>query len=374
MYKASVKRKPRHLLPAAVCFLVAAGFGPTVAQDTPGGPEESVEPLRAELRAVTPLYPLEGPLRLRFTLVNTSDEPVNIPLGEPIRGADGIVLPLEVALGTPEAPVLSVSFDDEDRVAVQPLTSPGEPAKGSRRLRIAPHGSVGADLDLRFYHQAARYPGAYRVEWRPLAGRLGTVSTQFKVEPRKDAILVTDYGRITFVLEYDQAPRNLANFLELVREGFYDKKTFHRIIPGFVIQGGCPKGDGTGLRPDGKLIPAEFHDAPVELGTLLMARKPSDPNSASCQFFIALARLEQLDGQFTVIGQAGDEESLRALQKLAGVETDRRDRPAPPVKINSINLVPIEEPRVRHLEIRGARASTPGTSKKPKTAEQKSKP
>jgi hypothetical protein len=74
-----------------------------------------------------------------------------------------------------------------------------------------------------------------------------------------------------------------------------------------------------------------------------MARRPSEPGSASCQFFIALARLPELDGQYTVIGQPKDDETLRTLASIAEEPTDRQDRPRIPVVIRSINLVPAEE-------------------------------
>ncbi len=360
-----------------VCLfaLVAGGWVGSAAwgQAGPGqdraitGPAPS-EPLRAELVADTPLFRTDGPLRLRLTLVNTSDEAVDISLEQPWREEDGIGLPLELTFGTAEQPALSVAFEDESPKPVQPPPAPL--ADGFRRLRIGPHACVGTILDLRAHHQAARYPGAYRVEWRPLNGRLSPVTAEFRVEPRKDAIIVTDLGKATFVLAYDDAPRNVDNFLSLVKQGFYDGKTFHRVIPEFVIQGGCPKGDGSGLRPDGKLVPAEFHNTFVEAGTLLMAHKPSDQNSASCQFFIALRRLEELDGQYTVIGQAADEESQRTLQQLAAVATDRRDRPVSPLTIRSINLVDVEVERARNLDVRTGRNPDNETPKKTKPTTQ----
>ena len=97
---------------------------------------------------------------------------------------------------------------------------------------------------------------------------------------------------------------------------------------------------------------------------LLMAHKPSDVNSGSCQFFIALARVPELDGKYTVIGQAHDEESLRTLQQLASVPADKRDRPVSPLVIRSINLVDVQENHPRHLELRGHTSSPPPASAK----------
>ena len=214
------------------------------------------------------------------------------------------------------------------------------------------------EIDLREHYSALRYSGAYRVEWRPLGERAGTAKAGFRVEPRKNAILVTDKGKVTFSLMYDEAPRHVENFLDLIRDGFYDGKTIHKVIAGFVLQGGCPKGDGTGVRPDGKLLPAEFHDAPFKLGTLAMARKPADPNSASCQFFITLTRLPDLDGQYTVIGQADGEESLRTLSQLAAEPADARHRPRLPLIIRSINLVDAEQGGTIRFDLKPRQSAT----------------
>jgi len=314
--------------------------------------------LRAELQSARTFFTSDMPLRLRFTLTNTSDQAIVLPLEGGADGEDAVGLPLALIIGQTQ-PWLSVAYEGEPQRDVPPVGLSAEPTADSpRMLRLAPHGVIGAELDLQAHYPSARYPGSYRVTWRPMDGRLGACSVEFRVEPRKEAILVTDYGKVTFRIEYERAPRNVENFIELVRSGFYDGKTIHRVVPGFVLQGGCPKGDGTGTRPDGKLVAAEFHDYPVDAGTLLMARKPSDANSASCQFFVALARRPELDGRYTVIGQATDDESMRTLQALASVPCDARDRPLSPLVIRSINLVDAEQNRTLRLEVR-SRTPTP---------------
>lgn len=97
----------------------------------------------------------------------------------------------------------------------------------------------------------------------------------------------TDHGKFTVELWDDVAPGHVANFLKLTESGFYDGLTFHRIIPQFMIQGGCP--DGTGIGGPGWQIDAEFNDRQHEKGVLSMARS-SDPNSAGSQFFMCLTR------------------------------------------------------------------------------------
>ena len=112
-----------------------------------------------------------------------------------------------------------------------------------------------------------------------------------------------DGGDVTIKLRPDLAPRHVARITELVAEGFYDGKLFHRVIDGFVAQGGCPKGNGTG--GTGQKIPAEFSAEPHVRGTLSMART-ADPNSADCQFFICLDAVPFLDNQYTVWGEVID--------------------------------------------------------------------
>mgnify|MGYP006278880161 CR=1 FL=1 len=112
-----------------------------------------------------------------------------------------------------------------------------------------------------------------------------------------------DGGDVTIRLRPDLAPRHVARITELVAEGFYDGKLFHRVIDGFVAQGGCPRGNGTG--GTGTKIPAEFSSEPHVRGTMSMART-ADPDSADCQFFICLDAVPFLDNQYTVWGEVID--------------------------------------------------------------------
>jgi len=107
-------------------------------------------------------------------------------------------------------------------------------------------------------------------------------------------------GRVVIRLRPDMAPKTVARIKQLVRAHFYDGLTFHRVIEGFMAQGGDPKGDGTG--GSGQNIPAEFNALKHERGTLSMARA-QDPDSADSQFFICFAPAPFLDGQYTAFGQ-----------------------------------------------------------------------
>ncbi len=122
-------------------------------------------------------------------------------------------------------------------------------------------------------------------------------------ENNKLVTIETDYGKMVLELYHDVAPAHADSFAARAAEGFYDSLTFHRIIPNFMIQGGDPKGDGTGRA--NYLLNAEFSDLPHQEGTLSMARG-ANPNSASCQFFICTARsraCQALDGKYTIFGQ-----------------------------------------------------------------------
>ncbi len=121
------------------------------------------------------------------------------------------------------------------------------------------------------------------------------------------AAIETKFGEMVLEFFPDKAPGHVENFLNLARQGFYDGTTFHRVIPGFMIQGGCPntKPGATG-RPGtggpGYHIDAEFNDTPHVRGVVSMARA-ADPNSAGSQFFIVVSDSRFLDGQYTAFGR-----------------------------------------------------------------------
>ena len=114
-------------------------------------------------------------------------------------------------------------------------------------------------------------------------------------------VLDTTKGKVTIAMRPDLAPNHVARIKELVREGFYDGVVFHRVIPGFMAQGGDPSGTGRGGsdKPD---LKAEFNDAPHVRGVVSMARTPN-PDSANSQFFIVFDDATFLDKQYTVWGQ-----------------------------------------------------------------------
>ncbi|HVA34287.1 MAG TPA: peptidylprolyl isomerase [Candidatus Baltobacteraceae bacterium] len=136
----------------------------------------------------------------------------------------------------------------------------------------------------------------------------------FTEEARASRVRInTDKGDIVVELFPDDAPMHSAAFLKLVKKGFYDGLTFHRVEPGFVVQGGDPDGDGTG--GPGYRLKAEFNPRPHVRGTLAMARS-SNPDSAGSQFYICLGEARFLDGQYTVFGEMTDGfETLDAIRR-----------------------------------------------------------
>jgi peptidyl-prolyl cis-trans isomerase B (cyclophilin B) len=150
---------------------------------------------------------------------------------------------------------------------------------------------------------------------------------------------VESYGVITLELYKEHAPKTVENFLSLVEKGFYNGLTFHRIIKGFMIQGGCPLGSGTG--GPGHQIEGEFSsngfNNPIlhEKGVISMARSQS-PNSAGSQFFIMHQASKHLDGQYAAFGKVI--EGLDIIDHIASVQTGFQDKPVVPVKIKSITV------------------------------------
>ena len=139
------------------------------------------------------------------------------------------------------------------------------------------------------------------------------------------------------------APISVANFEKLANEGFYDGLIFHRVIPGFMIQGGCP--DGTGMGGPGWNIKGEFamNGVPNNLkhtrGVLSKARA-MHPDSAGSQFFIMVANAPHLDGQYAAFGKIT--EGMEAADKIVSVKTNRQDKPNEPQVIKSVTVEDVE--------------------------------
>ena len=152
-----------------------------------------------------------------------------------------------------------------------------------------------------------------------------------------NATIETNHGTIELELFSDDAPKTVANFTKLAGEGFYDGLVFHRVIPDFMIQGGCPDGIGTG--GPGYKFEDEINDHPIVRGTLAMAN--AGPNTNGSQFFIVTAPATPwLDGKHTAFGQVTS--GMDVVDTIQAIETDARDRPVDDVRMESVK---ISEPR-----------------------------
>ncbi len=147
------------------------------------------------------------------------------------------------------------------------------------------------------------------------------------------ATIVTNKGTIELELWPDRAPKHVENMKKLADDKFYDGLILHRVIPGFMIQGGCP--DGTGTGGPGYNIDAEFNDAMFTKGVLGMARS-MDPNSAGSQFFICTTDAFHLNEQYTAFGKvcAGDD----VIDAIAAVSRDGQDKPDEDITIETFTV------------------------------------
>jgi peptidyl-prolyl cis-trans isomerase B (cyclophilin B) len=162
------------------------------------------------------------------------------------------------------------------------------------------------------------------------------------------ATIQTDAGDIRIKFYYDKAPKHVQNFVDLAASGFYNGTFFHRVIPGFMIQGGDPNTKrapedpshpyGTGgnvVNGQEKRLPAEFNDISHKRGIVSMARS-QDPNSASSQFFIVVKDSPFLDGQYTVFGEVIS--GMDVADKIVNAPRGAKDLPNNPVHIKKITL------------------------------------
>ncbi|MCE5272984.1 peptidylprolyl isomerase [bacterium] len=154
------------------------------------------------------------------------------------------------------------------------------------------------------------------------------------------AVISTDFGKIVIRFFPEVAPGHVANFIDLAKSKFYDGTTFHRVIPGFMIQGGDPNSKDEDLANDGigrgpRMLKAEFSRIPHTRGIVSMARG-QDPNSASCQFFIMVADAPHLNGQYSAFAKVI--EGLDTVDKLVALERNENDNPGKVALIRSVTI------------------------------------
>ena len=315
-------------------FLIIAGFaGP--AQAEPSAPTPG---LTARVIPKSRMVPLNHPIWVEFVIENSSNEPITliVPGTEPAIPSPEVGLPLSHIFSGATSESGVVVMTESAQSWDQPVGF--HKSEQAPILVLAPRGVVGTTLDLREYFPALRSAGQFRIGWKPYGGAASALPVIITVAPRKQVEIETDEGSMTIELFYDDAPGTVENFLELTKSGFYTGRTFHRLEPGYLLQGGCPRGDGTGIRLDGKRIPPEFNQQPHEKGTLSMALLDDDPESASCQFFICNTRQKDWDGRYTVFGRLAGASSMATLDRLMTTPVDANGRPTRPLVMRSLRI------------------------------------
>lgn len=302
-----------------------------------GGPTSASNGLVARVRPAANHYSIGQPVWTYFYLENTTDEPLTltVPDTEPDIPPPHVALPLAHVFSGEAGAGVTVSTEGGRR---SELPVGYRAPKRAPIVTLGPHSVVGTRVDLREYFPSLRGAGQFRVIWKPYQGALTSDPATITIATLKQVELQTDDGTMTLRLFYDDAPETVANFLDLARSGFYTNKTFHRIEPGYIIQGGCPRGDGSGIRTDGRRVPAEFNPRQHEKGTLSMALLDDDPDSASCQFFICNTRQKEWDGKYTVFAQLVGEESFATLDRLMATPVDEVGRPVRTLYMRSLRI------------------------------------
>jgi peptidyl-prolyl cis-trans isomerase B (cyclophilin B) len=231
---------------------------------------------------------------LRFTIENAGDK--------------------DAAIEEPSSYLEGLEILDGDGRPVKPAGK--TKGAGKRSVTLEPGGFLGRTVDI-----ASAFPeipenreGWYRIRWSCLE----STSNEARVYVMRDwiATIETNHGSITIEFYPSVAPTHVENFLKLARSGFYEGTLFHRIIPGFMMQGGAPK---EGSKEPVAPLKAEFSTMKHVFGTVSMART-NDPNSATTQFFICFGGAPQLNGNYSVFGQVVSGEEV--VKEVERVKTD----------------------------------------------------
>ncbi len=286
----------------ALALLAAVAFAATaparVPQQQPAAPA-SVSPVVVTLALEEKLCVAGRPLRVRVGVEN--------------RGRASLALHNALLFGAG----LSARGADGSVRAASERNAPG----GAQQPLLLPSGaSLSATIDIApLFPDLFEQPGSVTLDFTAA----GVAATALLLDVRRDwsgygARLETDLGPIDLEFFSAQAPATVANFLDLAEAGFYDGLTFHRVVKNFIVQGGCPNGDGSGDGPRQlRLEAGRGEDSPRHLrGTLSMAHK-ADPNSGSCQFFLCHRDQPVLDGNYAAFGRITS--GLETLDAIAEV-------------------------------------------------------
>ena len=317
-------------IPCTAALLVLASLA-----DAPraGGAEPKFS---LELKADTPKVKLGERIKLTATLKSNYARTISAP---------------ELKVGTPTNLVLYVKRDGRTCQIARLFGKfdgkafKGEPTGTAKELKRG-ESLTGALEVLAIRTGALQFSATYLgldraaspepLDSRPVAV---TVDPGPGGETKVGAKIKTSKGTMTAELYPDKAFNTVLNFLTLGQEGFYDGRVFHRIVKDFMVQTGCPKGNGTG--GPGYYIPAEFNDLKHEKGLLSMARE-TEPNTAGSQFFIVHGKNEDLDGRYAGFGRVV--QGMEVLEALAAVPVQRS---AGGGEISE----PVEKPKLQGVEM-----------------------
>lgn len=325
----------------------------------------SGQQVEAELRAGQCNYQVGQTVWIEFILRNLTAEPVTLAVPNVLAteaGPPTMGLPLSHVFSGANFSALTV-LRQTDQTAVAPVSR--KPGQVAAPIILAPFASVGVQVDATQWYPALRQSGEYRLQWKPYNGSLASNTLTVKITSWKDVLIQTEQGNMRIRLYYDKAPKTVERFLDLAAKGFYDNRTFHRVLPGFIIQGGSPTGDGTGFAQDNTRLKAELNNTQFQRGTVAMALAGDDPDSASCQFFITLGRLSDFDHHYTAFGELIGTESFDTLAKLEHVELTKnafgeQSLPARPLRIQGIVLENASRPAVKTFKSGAELTSSPG--------------
>lgn len=318
--------------------------------------------IQAVIRADRQTIQAGRPVWVEFSVANLTSDALQLQVPNATQTPAAITqsgLPLQHVFSGLGFTALTIQNSSGDTYDAQANLPPRQPVP---YIELAPHGSIGTRVELTQYYVSLQRPGKYTLVWRPYGGMVTSAPLSLHILPERQAVILTEFGKITLRFYYEQAPNHVANFMELVDKKFYDNLTFNRVVPGTLIQGGDPKGDRRGVRQDGVRVKAEFSNIPFEMGTVGMARSPSDPDSASCQFYICLSRQPAFDGKQTAFAYVVGEASFETLRRIAAAPTGPDEKPKQPVYIRTISL---ENVPARESEPEISRPSRTGLSTQP---------
>ncbi|MFH1418421.1 MAG: peptidylprolyl isomerase [Planctomycetota bacterium] len=298
--------------------------------------------VRAELQVNRTTVPVGGEVTVEFSLKNLTDEPIRLTVPGALEAGErkdqGMGLPLEHVFSGVHFRALEVASDDNPRLGDRVMRKPEYPVPA---ITLAPFGSAGLRFDVARFYPGLHQSGVYRLKWLPYGGALEAQPLIIEVVQYKQVVMETEYGTLAIELLYDQAPRHVANFLELIDRRFYNGKVFHTVYPHQFLLGGCGSGDGTGKRPDGLTLAPEFNNTQFLTGTVGMALIEGDPDSASSQFFICLSPQPAWHGRYTAFARVRGPQSLMTLQRLGEAAVDAQHRPVQPLVIKSMTAVDV---------------------------------